>query len=131
MGIKSKRQVKDDSRCHNHGGWLTVSKAYSNPVDPFLEEAKAVPPFLQLEDDSYVSIISKASAHFCVSQEYAQMSLSVCSQLFLSILKVQRQMLRACFRQSIFYLKAEKEKNLPLVPSMPGFLKHQEVDKRK
>lgn len=42
-GVESKRQVKDDSNCHNHGGWITVSKAYSNPVDPFLEEARAIP----------------------------------------------------------------------------------------
>lgn len=41
--VENKRQIKEDTNCHNHGGLLAVSQVCSNPVDPFLEEARATP----------------------------------------------------------------------------------------
>lgn len=41
--VENKRQIKEDTNSHNHGGWLAVLQVCSNPVDPFLEEARATP----------------------------------------------------------------------------------------
>lgn len=59
--------------CYNHGSWFSGSQAYSNPVDPFLEEARAT---LTPERK-----INKAPVHFRSSQEHAHWPVSLFSVL--------------------------------------------------
>lgn len=118
--VERRRQIKEESYCSKQGSPLTVSLVGCSLVGQFLKKARAVPHLCitRLTVRS-AKAIRHPPAPFRVSRAHAQVGLSVCCQLFLSTLKVQREVLRASFWQHILYSEAEKEKSSPLMPSMP------------
>lgn len=125
MRAESRRQVKED-----HDGHTMEAGSLFNKLIAALWlrswRQPGPPPSLCQEEDSSVGKVSKAPAHSFVNQEHVHVGLSVCSQLSFHLEGTKKKTLGACFRQSIFYPKAEKGKSPPLMPSMPGFQKHQE-----